>query len=89
MSTNPTNEKQTRKKRRVPGTDTPPRVSLVLRMEEVLFDGMNKYLETFDGSRNDYICGLIYIDVKHRERFRVADEPVILPQMDFMDSKKS
>lgn len=70
-------EKKTRKKRRVPGTETPPRVSFTLRMELALFESMVNLLQTFDGSRNDYICQLIELDVKHRERFRALNTPAV------------
>lgn len=77
--TNP--DKKTRKKRRVPGTETPPRVSFTLRMELASFESMTNLLRTFDGSRNDYICELIDLDLKHRERFRALNTPAL----DFLD----
>ena len=60
--------KKTRRKRRVPGSAKPPRKSFSLRLEESIFDRMNKMLKAYRGSRNEYIERLIEFDLQYRER---------------------
>jgi hypothetical protein len=69
-------EKKTRRKRRVPGTDKPPRKSFSLRLEEKTFDRMNNMLKVYTGSRNEYIAQLIEHDLQYRERIRPLKSPV-------------
>jgi hypothetical protein len=64
----PTPPKATRRKRRVPGTDTPPRKEFSMRLEVATFDRMNRMLLTYQGSRNEYIERLIEFDLSYRER---------------------
>lgn len=71
-----TKEKKTRKKRRLPDSATPPRVSFTLRMEQSAFAAMDELLKTYQGSRNDYICRLIELDLRHVERFKPLNTPV-------------
>jgi vacuolar-type H+-ATPase catalytic subunit A/Vma1 len=47
--------KGTRRKRRVIGTATPPRIELVLRLEQSTYDEMQTRLKRFKGSQNRYI----------------------------------
>lgn len=61
-------EKKTRRKRRGPGTDKPPRKNFTLRLEESTFERMDKVLEAYQGSRNEYIERLIEFDLQYRER---------------------
>jgi len=63
-------EKQSRKKRRVEGSATPPRVSITVRMEASLFEAMNVRITRYIGSRNEYICDLIDLDTKHGDKFK-------------------
>lgn len=63
-------EKRTRRKRRLPGTDKPPRKAFSLRLEEGTFERMNKMLKAYKGSRNEYIERLIEFDLQYRERIQ-------------------
>jgi len=67
-------EKKTRKKRRVPGSATPPRISITLRLEVDTLNGMTALLALFDGSRNDYISKLIDDDLQRSKRFHSSTE---------------
>lgn len=69
-------EKKTRRKRRVPGTDKPPRKSFSLRLEQSTFDRMNNMLKLYKGSRNEYIERLIEFDLQYRERIQPLNTPV-------------
>jgi len=71
METKKPEPKKTRTKRRVPGSDTPPRVSIALRMEQQDLDQMTAMLKNSKLSRNDFICGLITAELAHIERFRL------------------
>ncbi|MDR7380438.1 hypothetical protein J2X19_005145 [Rhodoferax ferrireducens] len=71
-------EKKTRRKRRLPGTDKPPRVSFSLRVEKSTFDRMNKMLKAYKGSRNEYIERLIEFDLSFRERLQPLNTPIDL-----------
>jgi hypothetical protein len=79
-----TKEKKTRKKRRLPNSSTPPRVSLTLRMEQSTFNAMDELLKTYKGSRNDYICRLIELDLLHVERFKPLNTPVEVTPEDIL-----
>ena len=70
-------EKKTRRKRRLPGTDKPPRIAFSLRLEESTFERMNKMLNAYEGSRNEYIEQLIAFDLQYRERLRPLNTPVV------------
>ncbi len=76
MAGDPPKEKATRRKRRVPGTDKPPRKAFSLRLEESTFERMNKMLKSYDGSRNEYIERLIEFDLQYRERIKPLNTPV-------------
>lgn len=76
MTGDPPKEKATRRKRRVPGTDKPPRKAFSLRLEENTFERMNKMLKSYDGSRNEYIERLIEFDLQYRERIKPLNTPV-------------
>lgn len=76
MAGDPPKEKATRRKRRVPGTDKPPRKAFSLRLEENTFERMNKMLKSYDGSRNEYIERLIEFDLQYRERIKPLNTPV-------------
>lgn len=78
-------EKATRRKRRVPGTEKPPRKAFSLRLEESTFNRMNKMLKLYDGSRNEYIERLIEFDLQYRERLKPLNTP--LPEVDKPDSE--
>lgn len=69
-------EKKTRRKRRVPGTDKPPRKSFSLRLEQSTFDRMNNMLKAYRGSRNEYIEQLIEFDLQYRERIQPLNTSV-------------
>jgi len=69
-------EKKTRRKRRVPGTEKPPRKSFSLRLEESTFKRMNNMLKSYQGSRNEYIERLIEFDLQYRERIKPLNTPV-------------
>lgn len=69
-------EKKTRKKRRLPGTDKPPRKAFSLRLEASTFDRMNKMLKSYKGSRNEYIESLIEFDLRYRERIKPLNTPI-------------
>ena len=73
-------EKKTRRKRRVPGTDKPPRKSFSLRLEQSTFDRMNAMLKSQEGSRNEYIEQLIQFDLQYRERISPLNTPVKPPE---------
>lgn len=60
--------KATRRKRRIPGTDAPPRIQFATRLEAATFDRMNQMLLSYQGSRNEYIERLIEFDLSYRER---------------------
>ncbi len=72
-------EKKTRRKRRLPGTDKPPRKAFSLRLEESTFDRMNEMLESYKGSRNEYIERLIEFDLQYRETMRPLNTPIKPP----------
>lgn len=76
MTGDPPKEKATRRKRRVPGTDKPPRKAFSLRLEESTFERMNKMLKSYNGSRNEYIERLIEFDLQYRERLKPLNTPV-------------
>jgi hypothetical protein len=61
-------EKKTRRKRRGPGTDKPPRKSFLLRLEQGTFDRLNEMLSSYQGPRNQYIERLIEFDLDYRDR---------------------
>lgn len=69
-------EKKPRRKRRVPGTDKPPRKSFSLRLEQSTFDRMNTMLKAYKGSRNEYIERLIEFDLQYRERLQPLNTSV-------------
>lgn len=69
-------EKKTRRKRRVPGTDKPPRKSFSLRLEQSTLERMNAMLKSYKGSRNEYIERLIEFDLEYRERIAPLNTPV-------------
>ena len=73
-------EKATRRKRRVPGTDKPPRKAFSLRLEESTSERMNKMLKSYNGSRNEYIERLIEFDLQYRERLKPLNTPVPAPE---------
>jgi hypothetical protein len=75
-------EKKTRRKRRVPGTDKPPRKAFSLRLEESTFERMNKMLRSYNGSRNEYIERLIAFDLEYRERIQPLNTPIKLDDPD-------
>jgi hypothetical protein len=64
----PNTPKATRRKRRVIGTDTPPRKEFSMRLEQSTFERMNRMLLTYQGSRNEYVERLIEFDLSYRER---------------------
>lgn len=68
--------KKGRKKSRVLGSETPPRVAFSLRLEASTFERLNAMLESFNGSRNDYIARLIEHDLSLRERMKPLNTPV-------------
>lgn len=68
MSETDKKPKLTRRKRRVLGTDTPPRKEFSMRLEAATFERMNVMLLTYQGSRNEYIERLIEFDLAYRER---------------------
>ncbi|MGP3508407.1 hypothetical protein L0936_19400 [Paracidovorax citrulli] len=68
MTGDPKKEKKTRRKRRGPGTDKPPRKAFSLRIEQRTFDRMKELLQSFNGSRNEYIERLIEFDLDYRDR---------------------
>ncbi len=72
---NPTGKKG-RKKSRVLGSETPPRVAFSLRLEASTFDRLNTMLESFQGSRNDYIARLVEHDLSLRERMKPLNTAV-------------
>lgn len=69
-------KKRTRRKKRVEGSATPPRRSMVLRLEKSTFDRMNAMLKAYRGSRNDYITRLIEFDLQFRERMQPLNTPI-------------
>lgn len=77
MAGDPPKEKKTRRKRRLPGTDKPPRIAFSLRLEASTFEHMNKMLSAYEGSRNEYIEQLIAFDLQYRERLRPLNTPVV------------
>jgi hypothetical protein len=68
-------EKASRRKRRVPGTDKPPRKAFCLRLEESTFDRLNKMLTGYKCSRNEYVESLILFDLEYQERLRALNDP--------------
>ena len=83
MAGDPRKDKATRRKRRVPGTDKPPRKAFSLRLEERTFERMNKMLKSYDTSRNEYIEQLIEFDLQYRERIKPLNTSV--PEPDTLD----
>nr|WP_317623801.1 hypothetical protein [Acidovorax sp. SUPP3334]BDH38367.1 hypothetical protein AVHM3334_23210 [Acidovorax sp. SUPP3334] len=77
MTGDPPKEKKTRRKRRVPGTDKPPRKAFSLRIEQATFERMKKMLKSFNGSRNEYIERLIEFDLDYRDRIAALDTPLL------------
>lgn len=75
-------EKKTRRKRRILGTDKPPRKSFSLRLEESTVARMDAMLKSYKGSRNEYIEGLIEFDLQYRERIEALNTPVPAPHKD-------
>jgi hypothetical protein len=71
MNDQPT--KRTRKKRRVPGTDKPPRFSFTLRIEQSTHDRLEAMLAGSEMSRNDYISRLIEHDLSLRQKMSVLN----------------
>jgi hypothetical protein len=69
MNDTPTRTVKPRKKRRVEGSATPPRVSFSVRMEQAQYEEFTELLKTYSGSRNDYICYLISTVLKHKQLF--------------------
>jgi hypothetical protein len=67
------NTKHTRKKRRVEGSDTPPRQEFTLRLEVATFERLNDLVNTLSCSRNEYIERLIEFDLAFRERIQILD----------------
>ena len=67
--------KQVRRKRRIPGSSTPPRKEFSLRIEAALFERLTKLLATFGGSRNEYIERLIDYDLAYRDRIETLNRP--------------
>jgi len=65
--------KQTRKKRRVEGSATPPRQEFTLRLEQSTFERLNQLVATLPCSRNEYIERLIEFDLAYRQRIEVLD----------------
>ena len=86
MAGDPPKEKATRRKRRVPGTDKPPRKAFSLRLEESTFERMNKMLKSYNGSRNEYIERLIEFDLQYRERLKPLNTPLPASDPDKPDS---
>jgi hypothetical protein len=62
--------KKTGYKRRMPGTSKPPRAAFIQRLEQSTFDRLNAMLESYGGSRNEYVERLIEHDLEYRERIR-------------------
>ena len=71
-----TTGKRGRRKSRLPGTETPPRVSFSMRLEQSTFERLNSMLQSFEMSRNDYIARLIEHDLALRERMKPLNTPV-------------
>jgi hypothetical protein len=67
------NEKSTRKKRRVEGSATPPRLEFTLRLEQRTLERLNRLIATLPCSRNEYIERLIEFDLAYRQRIEVLD----------------
>lgn len=78
----PIKPKQTRRKRRVPGTDKPPLKRLTLRLEEKTLRRIDTLLKSHTGSRNDYIERLIEFDLDYRDRMQPLNKPLDLPSSD-------
>jgi hypothetical protein len=75
--------KTTRRKRRVEGTETPPRKEFSMRLEASTFERLNTILLTFEGSRNEYIERLIEFDLAYRERILPLNTKLSLPKIKF------
>jgi hypothetical protein len=78
--------KLTRRKRRVLGTDTPPRKEFSMRLEAVTFERMNTMLQSYQGSRNEYIERLIEFDLAYRERIGPLSTKLDVPPPPGTDS---
>ncbi len=77
MTGDPPKEKKPRRKRRLPGTDKPPRKAFSLRLEQSTFEQMNAMLKAYQGSRNEYIERLIEFDLEYRARLQPLNTPII------------
>ena len=66
----PNKEKKTRRKRRVPGSLTPPRVPVLLRLEVGTYQKIKELLSNYKISCNKYIEGLIEFDLNYRSRIQ-------------------
>lgn len=73
MSDEEKHAKQTRKKRRVEGSDNPPRQEFTLRLEVATFERLNNLVANMACSRNEYIERLIEFDLAYRQRIEVLD----------------
>ena len=82
MTEKPEAAKLGRKKVRLPGSDTPPRVSFSMRLEASTFNRLNAMLASFQGSRNDYIVRLIEHDLSLRERMKPLNTPIRVDTQD-------
>ena len=71
----------TRRKRRMLGTDTPPRKEFSMRLEVATFERMNTMLQTYQGSRNEYIERLIEFDLSYRERIAPLNTKLSPPRL--------
>ncbi len=69
-------QKKTRRKRRLVGSDRPPRKAFSLRLEADTLGRMNKMLKLYKGSRNEYIERLIEFDLQYRERIKPLNTPI-------------
>lgn len=68
MNANTQDRKHSKRKKRAPGTDAPPRQSFTLRLEASTVERLDDALRGFKGSRNEYIERLIELDLQYRER---------------------
>lgn len=71
VSSNDTETKTQRgRKRKVVGTDNPPREAFLLRLDKHLVDELNDALQYTSVSRNEFLCRIIANELTHMALFR-------------------
>ena len=71
LSNNTTETKSPRgRKRKIAGTDNPPREAFLLRLDKHLLDELNDALQFTSVSRNEFLCRIIANELNQMALFR-------------------